>query len=172
MNSFPCPFEKKHPSELLRDEAYYMSLAYNLALEAFKAGEVPVGAVIVRSGEVIASARNQVEGLKDATAHAEMLAITAAAKHINDWRLEGCTLFVTKEPCPMCAGALLLSRIERVVFATPDPKMGGLGGVLEIHHLKESFHRFEAVQFTQEPLASDSTQMLRAFFAGRRTPAE
>jgi len=171
----PCPFEKKFPSELIKDDAYFMALAYNLALDAYRANEVPVGAVIIQdslapgvAATLLASACNQVEALSDATAHAEMLAITAASKALGDWRLEGCTLFVTKEPCPMCAGALLLSRIGRVVFATPDPKMGGNGGALAIHQLPTSFHRYESLRFTAEPLATDCTAMLQAFFAAKR----
>lgn len=162
-----CPFEKKFPSELVKDDTHFMTLAYNLAIDAYRADEVPVGAVIVKQGQVIASASNQVERLGDATAHAEMLAITAAAKTIGDWRLESCTLVVTKEPCPMCAGALMLSRIEKVIFAIPDPKMGGNGGALKINAMERSFHRYESVQFTG-PLAEECTAMLKAFFEGKR----
>lgn len=160
-----CPFEKKHPSELRRDDDYFMSLAYNLAISAYTLNEVPVGAVIVKDGLVLASANNQVETLKDATAHAEMLAITQAAEKLRDWRLQGCTLYVTKEPCPMCAGALMLSRIERVLFGTPDPKMGGNGGALSIHQMAGSFHRYESVQ---GPLAAECTALLKAFFEQKR----
>ncbi len=142
-----------------------MALAYNLAIDAYRENEVPVGAVIVKDGEVIASAYNRVEALRDATAHAEILAITAAAKAIGDWRLEGCTMFVTKEPCPMCAGALMLSRIERVVYAVGDPKMGGVGGALSINNLPDSFHRYQAVA---GPMVEENTALLKAFFAQKR----
>lgn len=167
-NKIDCPFDKKFPSELVKDDTYYMTLAYNLAIDAYTADEVPVGAVIVKDGQVIASSSNLVETLKDATAHAEMLAITSAAKALNDWRLEGCTLYVTKEPCPMCAGALMLSRISKVIYATPDPKMGGNGGALPIHNMEKSFHRYESTAYNGE-LKYDCTAMLRAFFEGKRS---
>ena len=160
-----CPFDKLHPSALVKDEKYFMSLAYNLAIDAYRKDEVPIGAVIVKDGEVIGSGSNQVEKLKDATAHAEMLCITQATQKLGDWRLTGCTLYVTKEPCPMCAGALLLSRIERVVYGVPDPKMGGNGGALSIHQLKEGFHRYTSVQ---GPMKEECTAMIQAFFAGKR----
>lgn len=162
-----CPFEKKFPSELIKDDEHFMTHAYNLAIDAYRADEVPVGAVVVKEGRIIASASNQVEGLHDATAHAEMLCITAAAKNLGDWRLEGCTLYVTKEPCPMCAGALMLSRIEKVIFAVPDPKMGGNGGALKINAMEKSFHRYESVQYTG-PLQAECTAMLKGFFEGKR----
>jgi tRNA(adenine34) deaminase len=160
-----CPFEKKYPSSLRRDDEYYMTLAYNLAIEAYKAEEVPVGALIVKGAEVIASARNQVEKLKDPTAHAEMLCITQAADTIKDWRLDGCILYVTKEPCPMCAGALMLGRINKVIYATSDPKMGGNGGAISIHQLPGSFHRYES---QQGPLREDCTALIKAFFEQKR----
>ena len=165
--NFDCPFQKKFPSELVKDETYFMTLAYNLAVEAYCGDEVPVGAVIVKNGEVVATSSNQVEGLKDATAHAEMLAITSAAKALNDWRLEGCTLYVTKEPCPMCAGALMLSRIEKVVYAVADPNMGGNGGAIAINKMEKSFHRYESVPYEGE-LKYECTAMLKAFFEGKR----
>ena len=164
-NSIPCPFEKKYPSELLRDDGYFMALAYNLAIDAYNADEVPIGAVVMNEGRIIASARNHVEELKDATAHAEMLCITQAAQKLGDWRLAGCTLYVTKEPCPMCAGALMLGRIARVLYASPDPKMGGNGGVLNIHQMPGSFHRYESAQ---GPMKEECTAMLQAFFERKR----
>jgi tRNA(adenine34) deaminase len=160
-----CPFEKLRPSALVRDDGYFMALAYNLAVDAFRAEEVPVGAVIVKKGEVIASAANQVEALRDATAHAEMLALTAAAKALGDWRLEGCTLYVTKEPCPMCAGGMMLSRVERVVYGMADPKMGGVGGACRINELPESFHRYKA---EIGPLQVECAALLKAFFSRKR----
>jgi len=160
-----CPFEKLRPSALTIDDTYYMSLAYNLAVDAFRIDEVPIGAIVIRDGQVIASAYNQVETLNDATAHAEMLALTAASKANEDWRLEDCTLYVTKEPCPMCAGALMLSRIHKVVYGCPDPKMGGNGGALDIHQLPGSFHRYTAVQ---GPLQAECTELIRTFFGQKR----
>ena len=108
----PCPFEKRFPSQLVRDDVFFMSLAYNQAIDAWRRDEVPIGCVIERDGEVLAMAHNTVEGAHDPTAHAEMLAITQAAAAIGDWRLENCTLYVTKEPCPMCSGATLMSRLR------------------------------------------------------------
>jgi tRNA(adenine34) deaminase len=105
----------------LTSDDYFMREALRLAQMAANADEVPIGAVIVRESRVIARAHNQVEMLRDATAHAEMLAITQAAHALGDWRLEGCSLFVTKEPCPMCAGAITLSRVARVVFGARNP---------------------------------------------------
>ena len=114
----------------LQSDEYFMQDAIRQAVKAYEADEVPVGAVIVRNGRVIARAWNQVEMLKDATAHAEMLALTAAEVAVGDWRLNDCTLYVTKEPCPMCAGALVHCRLARVVFGAPDPKGGAAGGAI------------------------------------------
>ena len=109
-----------------------MAQALREANKAYAAGEVPVGAVVVREGRIIARAWNQVETLRDATAHAEMLALTAAQQSVGDWRLEGCTLYVTKEPCPMCAGAIVHCRPDRVVFGCPDAKAGAAGGWINL----------------------------------------
>jgi len=111
---------------------YFMQMALREAQKAYQAKEVPVGAVIVREGKIVARAWNQVETLKDATAHAEMLALTSAQSSLGDWRLEGCTLYVTKEPCPMCAGAIVHCRPDRVVFGCPDPKGGAAGGWINL----------------------------------------
>ena len=160
-----CPFDKLRPSQLVRDDAFYMSLAFNLAVDAWRIDEVPIGAIIERGGEIIAAAHNEVERAGDPTAHAEMLAITQAARKIGDWRLNDCTLYVTKEPCPMCAGALMLSRIEKVFYASADPKMGGNGGALNIHQIPGSFHRYVA---EQGPLKEECTELLKAFFGLKR----
>ena len=128
---------------VLTDE-HYMKMALNEAEKAFKAGEVPIGAVIVHEGEVIAKAWNQVEMLKDATAHAEILALTQASAQLDRWRLHGCTLYVTKEPCPMCSGALVNSRIDRVVFGMSDEKGGGCGGGFAIHDHDGLLHKVDA----------------------------
>src|ERR687891_1944298 len=108
---------------------HYMRLALAEAEQALAEDEVPVGAVIVQGARVIAAAHNQREQLRDPTAHAEMIAITQAADALGSWRLEGCTLYVTLEPCPMCAGAVLLARIDRLVFGTADPKAGFAGSL-------------------------------------------
>jgi tRNA(adenine34) deaminase len=162
----PCPFDKRFPSQLLRDDAFYMSLAYNHAIDAWREDEVPIGAVIVSGGEVIASAHNQVEGSKDPTAHAEMLALTQAASKLDDWRLEGATIYVTKEPCPMCSGALVMARVKRVCFAVPDPKMGCLGGAANLNELPRSNHHFE---ITAGGILEDECRaLLQAFFREKR----
>ncbi len=113
-------------------DTHFMRLAMREAEKARAAGEVPCGCVIVKEGRVIARGWNQVECLKDATAHAEMLALTAAEAAVGDWRLEGCTVYVTKEPCPMCAGAMVHCRPSRVVFGIPDPRGGACGGWIHL----------------------------------------
>lgn len=142
-----------------------MNEALRLARRAFKLDEVPIGAVIVRNGEIIARAWNQVETLKDATAHAEMLAITQAESAVEDWRLTDCDLFVTKEPCPMCAGAIVHARLRRVVFGCPDPKGGAAGSLLNILQMPQLNHRCE---ITGEVRADECARILKEFFLARR----
>lgn len=142
-----------------------MREALRQARRAYAADEVPVGAVIVREGEIIARAWNQVEMLKDATAHAEMLAITQAEAAVEDWRLTDCDLYVTKEPCPMCAGAIVHARLRRVIFGCPDPKCGGAGGLLNILQMPELNHRSE---ITSGVLADECLGLIREFFRARR----
>src|SRR5881392_1154053 len=113
-------------------DAAFMREALRLARKAYDADEVPVGAVVVRAGKIIARAYNQVELLKDATAHAEMLALTQAEAALGDWRLIDCDLYVTKEPCPMCAGAMVHVRIRRVVFGCLDPRSGAAGSLMNL----------------------------------------
>ncbi len=161
-----CPFEKRFPSQLVRDDAFFMSLAYNQAIEAWRQDEVPIGCVIEHGGEVIASAHNTVEASNDPTAHAEVLAITQAATHLGDWRLEGCTLYVTKEPCPMCSGATLMSRLKRVCYAVPDPKMGCLGGATDLNTLPRVNHHLELT--AGGVLEDECRVMLQAFFKLKR----
>src|SRR3989442_2528137 len=115
----------------LQSDHYFMGEALRQARRAYEAEEVPVGAVVVRAGRIIARAFNQVEMLKDATAHAEMLALTQAEEATGDWRLADCTLYVTKEPCPMCAGAIVNVRLRRGVFAASDPEGGAARSALE-----------------------------------------
>src|SRR5216117_2144431 len=116
----------------LPSDEHFMREALRQAQKAYEADEVPVGAVVVRAGRIIARAYNQVELLKDATAHAEMLALTQAEAAIGDWRLLDCDLYVTKEPCPMCAGALVHVRMRRVVFGCADLHAGGAGGIINL----------------------------------------
>ncbi|MDP0494902.1 MAG: nucleoside deaminase [Verrucomicrobiota bacterium JB024] len=161
----PCPFEKLFPSQLIRDEAFYMKLAYNLAIDAWRQDEVPIGAVIVYNGEVIAAAHNATQTTADPTAHAEMLAITQAANAIGDWRLNGATLFVTKEPCPMCAGASIMARLTDVVYAVPDPKMGCLGGATPLHEVPGLNHR---VAVHSGILEHECRELIQAYFTLKR----
>jgi tRNA(adenine34) deaminase len=161
-----CPFEKRFPSQLVRDDAFFMSLAYNQAIDAWRRGEVPIGAVIERDGEIIALAHNTVEAAHDPTAHAEVLAITQAANAIGDWRLDGCTLYVTKEPCPMCSGATLMSRLKRVCYAVRDPKMGCLGGATDLNALPRVNHHLEIS--AGEIMEPECRELLQAFFRLKR----
>lgn len=142
-----------------------MKEALRQARKAYAAEEVPVGAVIVREGEIIARAWNQVEMLKDATAHAEMLAITQAEAAVEDWRLNDCDLYVTKEPCPMCAGAIVHARLRRVIFGCSDPKGGGAGGLVNLLQMPELNHRSE---ITSGVLADECLGIIREFFRARR----
>lgn len=142
-----------------------MKLAYNQAIDAWREDEVPIGAVIEYGGEIIASAHNQVERSRDPTAHAEILALTQAAAFLQDWRLNAVTLYVTKEPCPMCSGAMVMARVGRVVFGAPDPKMGCLGGALSLHATPGFNHRVDVVPGV---LAPECAALLKAFFQARR----
>lgn len=159
------PFEKLYPSELNRDADYYMTHAYNEAIEAWKIDEVPIGAVIEHGGRIIASAHNQSRSANDPTAHAEILAISQAANTLGDWRLNECTLYVTKEPCPMCSGALVIARIGKVFYGLPDPKMGCVGGATDLGALPESNHKFVSVGGVLEDL---NHEILKAFFEKKR----
>lgn len=166
-----CPFHKLHPSQLQRDDLFYMQLAYNAALEAWQKGEVPIGAVAVWNGEIVAHTHNQVETLKDPTAHAEILAITQAAHKVGDWRLNGVKLYVTKEPCPMCAGACVFARLAEVHYAVEDPKFGALGGAYDTSKLASLNHTVRVLKGTFE---AECRQLLQMFFQLRRqeeTPA-
>ena len=154
------------PSELNRDDRYFMSYAYNESLKGWRSNEVPVGAVIVQAGAIIARAFNQVESLNDPTAHAEILAITQAAGRIGDWRLNGAVLYVTKEPCPMCSGASVMARLDRVIFAVPDPRMGCLGGATALHELPDLNHRLEVGTGV---LAAECKAVLQEYFQRKRS---
>ena len=142
-----------------------MQDAIRQAAKAYEADEVPVGAVVVRNGAVIARAWNQVELLKDATAHAEMIALTAAEAAIGDWRLTDCTLYVTKEPCPMCAGAIVHCRIARVVFGAPDTNGGAAGGAMNLLQFPTLNHQTE---ITPGIMENDCRSMLQNFFKEKR----
>jgi len=149
----------------LHSDHYFMGEALRQAARAFAAEEVPVGAVIVREGRIIARASNQVELLKDATAHAEMLALTQAEQAVGDWRLTDCTLYVTKEPCPMCAGAVVHVRLARVVFGAADPKGGAAGSAMNLLQFPTLNHRCEITGGVRE---SECRDLLRTFFQQQR----
>ncbi len=149
----------------LQSDHYFMGEALRQATRTSQAGEVPVGAVIVRAGLIIARAANQVELLKDATAHAEMLAITQAEEAVGDWRLTDCTLYVTKEPCPMCAGAAVHVRLSRVVFGAPDPKGGAAGSLVNLLQMPPLNHRCEITGGVRE---EECRALLRSFFQAQR----
>ena len=165
-----CPFQKRFPSQLVRDDEFFMSLAYNQAVEAWREDEVPVGAVIELGGEIIGAAHNAVDGSRDPTAHAEMLALTQASAKLGDWRLEGATVYVTKEPCPMCSGAMIMSRVRRVCYAVPDPKMGCLGGATNLNDLPRSNHRLNLT--AGGILESECRDLLQSFFRLKRLVEE
>lgn len=158
------PEESASPLELPNDE-HFMAEALRQARKAYDQGEVPVGAVIVREGRIIARAFNQVELLKDATAHAEMLALTSAQAAVGDWRLLDCDLYVTKEPCPMCAGALYHCRIRRVVFGCPAPKDGACGSLINLLDQPTLNHRAEIRGLVRH---EECLAILRQFFQEAR----
>lgn len=138
-----------------------MQLALDQAARARDMGEVPIGAVVVCEGQVVASGYNRRETDHDPAGHAELIAIREAARALERWRLTGCTVYVTLEPCPMCAGLMHQARIDRCVFAAPDPKAGALGSLYDLHDDERLNHRFEV---TSGVLERESADMLRAFF--------
>jgi tRNA(adenine34) deaminase len=149
----------------LQSDHYFMGEALRQAMRAYEREEVPIGAVVVREGRIVARAFNQVELLKDATAHAEMLAITQAEEVAGDWRLSDCTLYVTKEPCPMCAGAIVHVRFGRVVFGASDPKAGAAGSAMNLLQFPTLNHRCEITAGVREP---ECRTLLQTFFAEQR----
>lgn len=142
------------------NDSDWMTIALTEAQKAFAAGEVPVGALIVRDDKVLAKAHNRRESMKSALAHAELLAIQSACKKLGGWRLTDCTLYVTLEPCPMCAGAILNAQIRRVVFGAKDEKMGAFGGFLDLREKKGLF-RTEVEPGVRE---EESRALLQDFF--------
>lgn len=146
----------------------YMRLALEQAQQAWNLGEVPVGAVVVKDGEVIAVGCNQPIGRHDPTAHAEIVALRAAAEKLGNYRLPGCELYVTLEPCVMCSGAMMHARLARVVFGAADPKTGACGSVLNLFEQEQLNHHTEVVGGV---LADDCGAMLKNFFAARRAAA-
>jgi tRNA(adenine34) deaminase len=142
-----------------------MRRALKEAAQAAERGEVPVGAVVARGEEILAVAHNEREASNDPTAHAELLALRRAAKVLGTWRLTGCTLYATLEPCPMCAGALHAARISRLVYATPDPKAGAAGTLYDLPNDSRLNHTYP---YTSGILQDESGALLRAFFKQRR----
>jgi tRNA(adenine34) deaminase len=143
----------------------FMKLAIDQAKIAEENGDVPIGAVIVYQNQIIGKAYNQKEQLKDPTAHAEIIALTQAAAFLKSWRLNGCTMYVTLEPCPMCAGALVLARIDRLVYGCDDPKTGAVKSLYNIVQDKRLNHR---VEITSGVLKEQCSEQLQEFFAHRR----
>ena len=148
-----------------KDDERYMGVAIESAKIAEDNGDVPSGAVIVREGRIIAKAYNQREQLQDPTAHAEIIALTQAASAVENWHLEGCTIYVTLEPCCMCAGALVLSRMDRLVFGCSDPKAGACGSLYNIVTDERLNHR---VEVTSGVLADQCSKQLQNFFQKKR----
>lgn len=146
-----------------------MALAFREAELAYEKGEVPVGAVIIFEDRVIGRGHNLTESMHDATAHAEIIALSAAYSHFKDWRLENCCLFSTLEPCAMCAGAAVLSRINTIVYGAKDPKFGGCGSIFEIPTERKLNHRIEVVGGVME---TEIAAMMRRFFREQREGKE
>jgi tRNA(adenine34) deaminase len=149
----------------LQSDHFFMGEALRQAARACQAQETPVGAVIARQGRIIARAFNQVETLTDATAHAEMLAITQAEEVVGDWRLNDCTLYVTKEPCPMCAGAMVHARLKRLVYGAADFKAGAAGSALNLLQWPTLNHHCQITGGVRE---AECRALLRTFFAEQR----
>ncbi len=143
----------------------FMYAALQEAEKAFEENEIPVGAVVVKDERIIGRGYNQVEKLKDATAHAEMIAITSAANHIKDWRLNKCSIFVTLEPCIMCTGALIASRISELYFATYDPKFGACGSIYNLAQEGKSNHKIKVYSGLMD---NESKQLIKKFFSKKR----
>ena len=142
-----------------------MAAALEKARECLAWGDVPVGALVTRGGEVLSAAGNQRERLSDPTAHAEILALRGAGTRAGTWRLDGCTLYVTLEPCAMCSGAMVLARVERLVFGATDPKAGFAGSLGDLVRDQRLNHRLEVITGV---LADEAGALLREFFASRR----
>jgi tRNA(adenine34) deaminase len=152
-------------SLLHQNDEHFMRMALREAENAYKQDEVPIGAVIVHENRIIGRGYNQTERLQDPTAHAEMIAITAAATHLASRRLLGCTIYVTLEPCSMCAGAIVLARIPRLIFAATDPKAGATGTLYNITQDQRLNHRCEVISGV---LGEESSMMLKSYFAELR----
>ena len=155
----------KNDSPVFHQHQKFMARAFMLAEQALDEGEIPIGAIIVKNGEIIGKGYNQVQRLNDPTAHAEIIAITAACEHLGNKYLTGCTLYVTIEPCPMCAGALVWSKIDNVVFGAADSIAGSCGSAFNISSNNRLNHQVEVIQGVME---EDCEYLLKSFFKERR----
>ena len=155
------------PEDPTRRDQHHMQRAYEQAVSAGRQGEVPVGAVIVHQGQIVAAAHNQRETLRDPTAHAEMIAITQAAESLGSWRLTDCTLYVTLEPCPMCAGAIVQARLPRLVYGAADPKAGAVDSLFQLLSDTRLNHQTDVIAGV---LAEPCGEILSEFFRQRRKP--
>lgn len=159
--------DRTRPQENMpKTDEYYMALALKEAQEAFEADEVPVGAVIIHGGKVIGRSHNQIKMLKDPTAHAEMIALTQAASFLQNERLTDTTMYVTIEPCAMCAGAMVLGRVKRLVYGAPDPKTGASGSVINVTQNTNLNHRLEV---SKGVLGAECGALLTEFFEKKRS---
>lgn len=147
------------------DDAFFMAQALEQAQKAWDLGEVPVGAVLVRNGEVVAVGCNQPIGAHDPTAHAEIIALRAAAQALGNYRLPGCDLYVTLEPCVMCAGAMMHARLSRVIFGASDPKTGACGSIIDLFAQEKLNHHTEVISGV---MAQECSALLKDFFVQRR----
>jgi len=150
----------------ISDDQFFMRAALDEAAAALDHEDVPVGAVVIQEARIIGRGRNQRELLQDPTAHAEIIAITAAASHLSSWRLEDCTVYVTLEPCAMCAGAIVLSRMKRLVFGARDPKAGACGSLMNLCQDARLNHR---VEIQEGVISEDCAFLLREFFSLQRS---
>lgn len=156
---------KKNDGPTVASDEEYMRLALEEAEAAAAEGEVPIGAVVVCDGRVVARAHNRREGDADPSAHAEFTAMVAASRALGRWRLTGCTVYVTLEPCLMCAGLMVNARVDRCVYGAADPKGGAVGTLFDVSHDERLNHEFEV---TGGVLADEAAELLRAFFRARR----
>ncbi|PIS01625.1 MAG: tRNA-specific adenosine deaminase [Chlamydiae bacterium CG10_big_fil_rev_8_21_14_0_10_35_9] len=153
--------ELSNALERSEKDLVFMKEAFKQAQIAYEMNEVPVGCVLVHNDKIIARGYNQVELLKDATAHAEMICLTSGSEHLGDWRLEGTTLYCTLEPCLMCAGALYAARVDRVVWAAKDLRVGANGSWIDVFSKNHPIH---TIEISQGPLERESAELMQAFF--------
>ena len=149
----------------MRNDEYYMNIALKEAMKAYKEDEVPVGCVIVKDDKIIARGHNQKEKKNNAILHAEIVTLTKAQKKLNDWHLNDCTLYVTLEPCLMCTGAIIQTRIKKVVFGALDPKGGAIESALKVNEIKGINHRFESIS---KVLEKECSMILKSYFKSKR----